>query len=508
MILHGFQERFLGDIRTALRGGARSVLAVAPTGSGKTVVMCHIARGIYEAGQSLLIVVHRDELVDQTSRRLASLGVPHGRLNADTDTRDGNRVVIATIQTAVRRDLQRPDWLIYDECHLSKAKSWVTLRAQFEQARLLGFSATPCRLDGEGFDDMYSELVLGPSTRELIDWGYLVPYRALCFEAPDLSGVGKNADGDYREAELAAVMNTSGLTGDIVEHWQQHASDRLTLIFAVNVAHAHALADRFRQAGVASEAIDGRLGYQERKAVLARFGSETRVLASVMLFTEGWDRPDIFAIVLARPTMSLRLHLQMIGRGLRTAPDKRDCLILDHAGNLNKHGLPDADRAWKLEPEKKGEAPDTRDSGGLDDPEGFRLTVRECPKCRQRVPSCCVQCPECGAFLGDIKERGGSLREFSGKYPESAYGSSGGDPAIQFLIDWARRKGYKPGYVYYGRKRLASARTLYMETFGCAPNRYWSAEHLEYDISRLAKRRSKLSGSPRGSLQNHRNLTT
>ena len=317
--LHDFQERLLQDIRTVLRRGAKSVLAVAPTGSGKTVIMSRIAKGICGHGQRLLIVVHRDELLDSTCGELQAAGVAHGQLNAATDTRgDGKHIVVATIHTLSRRELDTPDWLIFDECHLSKAKSWVTLRARFPNARLLGFSATPCRLDRAGFDDMYAELVLGPSTRELIERGYLTPYRAFVSDPPDLSGIKKNAEGDYRETDLAAVMNTSQLTGNIVGHWREHASDRLTLVFAVDRAHARALAERFRQAGVAAESIDGSLGPKKRKPILERFGSQTRVLTSVLLFTEGWNRPDIGALILARPTKSLRLHLQMIGRGLRT----------------------------------------------------------------------------------------------------------------------------------------------------------------------------------------------
>jgi DNA repair protein RadD len=465
VILHDFQERFLSDIRSTLRTGVKSVLAVSPTGSGKTVVMSHIARGIAAHDQRLLIVVHRDELIAQTSQKLEALDVPHGRLSADVDTRlSCHKVVIATIQTAARRELETPDWLIYDECHLSKAKSWVDLRTRFPEARLLGFSATPCRLDGAGFDDMYQQLVLGPSTAELMERGFLARYRALAAaEIPDLSGVRKTEEGDYRAAELAEVMNTSALTGDIVEHWRQHASDRLTLVFAVNRIHARSLAERFRQAGVAADWIDGSLAQKQRKRVLKRFGNETRVLTSVLLFTEGWDRPDITALILARPTKSLRLHLQMIGRGLRTAPGKDDCLILDHAGNLEALGGPEEDRLWRLAADSP-KAPGAANGQDSEDEEDWE---------RGR------------AGQGDIAERDGVLREWRGRVQEYSlsayrrYAPDPDDPAVQQIIETAWKRGYKPGVVYYRAKALKEARERYARRFGRIPKPSWSASYIE-----------------------------
>src|SRR5579875_3228737 len=334
--LRDFQKQLVCDILDAY-SRTDSVLACSPTGSGKTVMMSHIVRGLVSSGHFPLIVCHRETLITQTSEKLHAYGVPHGMIGGGYNRGSYEPVIVGTVQSVVRRRFSRTSWLIFDEAHLSRAASWETVRSHYPNARLLGFSATPTRLSGEGFEGMYGELVMGPSVAKLIEGGYLAPYRAFAPSVPDLAGI-HNVGGDWNQGELSTVMQGTRLVGDIVDNWRQHCSDRRTLVFCVNRKHAERMAEEFRVAGVSAENIDGSISKGKQRELLARFGRDIQVLTSVQLFTEGFDRPDIDCLILARPTQSLALHLQMIGRGLRTHPGKVNCLVMDHSGNLLRHG--------------------------------------------------------------------------------------------------------------------------------------------------------------------------
>ena len=217
---------------------------------------------------------------------------------------------------------------------------------------MLGLTATPCRQDGKGLGEIFQALIQCPQVAELVKQGYLVRSHIYAPSSPDLTGV-QVARGDYVEAQLAERMNTARLVGDIVEHWLRLAERRPTVCFATGVKHSLHIRDQFRRAGVCRRAPRRQHATDERDEILrARAPAMSSWSRNCMVLTEGWDCPDIGCLILARPTKSLGLFRQMVGRVLRPAPGKTDALILDHAGAIFVHGLPDDDIAWSLDEDR------------------------------------------------------------------------------------------------------------------------------------------------------------
>jgi superfamily II DNA or RNA helicase len=270
---------------------------------------------------------------------------------------------------------------------------------------VLGLTATPYRADGAALGDVFDDLVEVTTVPELIDAGHIVEPRVFGRKAPDLTGV-RTVAGDYNLGQLADVMNRAELVGDLVETWRERASGRLTVVFAVDVAHSRHIATAFLKAGIPAGHVDGRTPEAERAAVLARLAAgEVRVLANCAILTEGWDLPACSCVVLARPTKSRSLWKQMCGRALRPAPEvgKCDCLILDHAGCWERHGF-------------------------LTDPEQFSLEGKEplessaprckCPQCGAELPGWPRFCPECEAPLPRRRPMTAAAEESPGELEE------------------------------------------------------------------------------------------
>ena len=237
---------------------------------------------------------------------------------------------------------------------------------------------------------MFETLLSGPSVRELTDAGFLVPARVYAPSTPDLAGVAV-AHGDYVEAQLATRMDTGALVGDLVTHWHRLAQGRRTVVFGTGVAHSIHIRDELRASGVMAEHIDGSTPLEERDAILKQLASgSVDVVSNAMVLTEGWDCPDISALVLARPTKSLGLFRQMVGRVLRPAPSKSDAIILDHAGAVFMHGLVDDEIEWTLSPDKRAvnEAQSSRQRG-------HAPKLVDCPECHA-VRFEGEPCPSCG----------------------------------------------------------------------------------------------------------------
>jgi superfamily II DNA or RNA helicase len=261
----------------------------------------------------------------------------------------------ASVQTLVKRleqqQIELPDigLAIVDEAHLSLAPSYVKILSYLPNAHVLGVTATPSRLDGCGFDRLYDTLVLGPSVSELIWHGFLADYEIL---APDSfvpqEGI-RITGGDFNVGDLAAQIDRRYVAGRAIDAYLKHAAGKRCVVFAINIDHAKAIAASYQEAGIVAEHIDSETPTKQRRAILDRFRSgTTRVLTNVNLFTEGFDLPEIEVVQLCRPTQSVALHLQMVGRGLRPKPTGK-ALILDHAGNCLRLGGPKANRNWTLQ---------------------------------------------------------------------------------------------------------------------------------------------------------------
>jgi superfamily II DNA or RNA helicase len=394
--LRDYQLDLVDGVRGSYRSGKRSPLVVSPTGSGKTVLFAYIAQGTSAKGNSVVILVHRQELVDQTCRTLRAFGVDHGVIAAGRTPDRSLPVQVASVQTYVRRlDSFRPALIIADEAHHATAGSWRKVISHHSQARVLGVTATPQRLDGRGLKDVFDDLIRGPEVADLIEGGHLAP--PVYFAPPivaDLSHIGTRG-GDFAQEELAEEMDKPMITGDAVEHYSRICRGAPAVAFCCSVKHAQHVAEQFNAAGFRAATIDGTMDREARREVVRALGDgRLHVLTSCEIINEGFDLPLVTAAILLRPTKSLGLHLQQIGRVLRPAPGKAKAIILDHVGNLSRHGFAEDVRDWTLEGRKK------KKRKASDDEE---IQQRQCPECYCCHPPAPV-CPECG-FEYPRKER-------------------------------------------------------------------------------------------------------
>ena len=364
--LRDYQLTDVERLRDEFRKGARAPIYQLATGGGKTVVFSHIIQAAAMRGRRTGVFVHRRELIKQTSNKLDWTGTAHGIMAAGLDRDHDALVQVLSIQSAVNRKLPDFDFIVIDEAHHARAETWHKLLASQTKARLLGVTATPARTDGKGlgvkWGGLFDSMVCGPSMQELVDAGHLAPSK--CFVPArliDTRGLKKVA-GDYRLDELAA--RASVVTGDAIREYRDKALGRTAIAFCVNVEHAQNVASAFSAAGFRAACVHGKTPKDERDRLIAGLGDGSLdILTSCELISEGLDVPAVGAVILLRPTHSLIMALQQIGRGMRPAPGK-DCLVvLDHAGNTVKHGLPEEDRDWSLDGVEK------RGGGGFHEPD-------------------------------------------------------------------------------------------------------------------------------------------
>jgi DNA repair protein RadD len=462
--LRPYQVDALAQFDAAVAAGYRAPLLVAPTGGGKTVIAAALIERELARGHRVLLAAPRRELVGQTCDKLEAVGVAHGVLLAGADVRAGLEapVQVASVDTLVARAIRRTafelpafDLVIVDEAHLSVTAVRQRLLSLWPDAIRLGLTATPTRKDGRALGLLYDIIVEPATTASLMAAGFLVPARYFSWPTPNLRGV-RTVAGDYNLADLEQVMNTSGLVGDIVAHWQKHASVRRTVVFAVSIAHAVALAEAFRQHGVAAEHVDAGTPAVQRAATFARFRSgETQVLTNCFLVAYGFYSPPLSCVVLARPTKSLMLFLQMLGRGLRIAPGKTDCLVLDHSGAVHQHGFATDPRPWTLEG-KRALKPTP--------PRGRQAQVTECPACHALFAG--TTCPECGY----VRPVGRIVHAFEGELIEIGEIGAGDDVRARMtfyreLLGYAAERQWKKG----------AAAHRYRERYGAFPAWSWNA---------------------------------
>lgn len=448
MTLRPYQIDIIDAIRDELSANRR-ILAVLPTGAGKTQVFCTIAQLSTRKNNNVLILVHRSELIEQTSRRLTAMGVHHGVI-APRHPVTHAQVQVASIYAAARRLNAfpwSPNLILVDEAHHCIARSWSQVLAGYMNAHVIGWTATPQRLDGKGLSDAFDALVEGPGTRRLIDLGYLSKYRL--YAPPtraNLSGLSKRA-GDYRIEQIEERMTDSKVLIEAVSNYQKFADSRQAIAFCTSIKHAQLTCWQFEKAGIAAASIDGTLTPTERADTLNRFkDGRIRILVSVDLVSEGFDVPNCDCAILLRPTASLALYLQQVGRALR--PSEREAVILDCAGNCQTHGLPCDVRFWSL----SGTAPKSKSDLKA-------VAVRVCPACFA-VHKPAATCPYCGhahvaqertpkivdATLVEIDPRkAAAIERAELKQRRSEVGRA---RTLEELLKIAKERGYKPGWAY------------------------------------------------------------
>lgn len=444
--LRPFQQTIKAAVLQHWQEGRRNVLVKSPTGSGKTVIVADIVRSVDCAAAC---IAHRSELVSQHSLALAREGVRHRIVGPTTLQRacvslqmdalgrsfydPGARVGVCGVDTLVNRDTSSDSWFrqvgLWDQDeahHVLRGNKWGSAAEMFPNAYGLGVTATPARADGQGLgrhaDGLFDAIVQGPGLRELIDAGYLTDYRI--FAPPsdvDYSEVSVTASGDYSPAKLRAAVHASDkIVGDVVRHYLQIARGKLGVTFAVDVASAQELCLAYREAGVPAEVVSAKTPDLLRAQILRRFARrEVLQLVNVDLFGEGFDLPAIEVVSMVRKTESWPLYVQQFGRALRlmlpadllakwgeltddqrrahiAASGKPCALIIDHVGNVIRHGLPDAPRADTLDRRE-------RRSSGPSDAMPLRVCANDNANqtgapCASVYPRYLRACPFCGYY--------------------------------------------------------------------------------------------------------------
>lgn len=445
MKLYPYQSTAVDDIRMSYKQGFRAPLFTLATGGGKTFIFSYIAKNASEKQKNILILVHRVELLRQTSASLNKLECSHGLINPNYTPDPSANVQVASVQTVVRRlhKLTPPDLVIIDESHHANAGSWKKIIDYYPNAKILGVTATPCRGDGRGLSEMFDKLILGPQTPDLIDMGFLVEPKVY---APknniDLSKVHTRM-GDYDKQEIADLMDKPTITGDAVKHYSRLCPGVPAVAFCVSIKHAKHVAEQFTQAGYRAYAVDGTMDDDTRTNLLDGLGNgQVDVITSCDLISEGTDIPAIGCAILLRPTQSLGLYIQQVGRALRLSEGKNKAIILDHVGNVLNHGMPDDYREWTLEGKKRNKRAKN------DEPNILVNTCDECFAVFKPQP----RCPECGS-VQKTNER--ELEQVDGELEEIKRQREKHEKKVEVwqagsyndLVEIAKKRGYKRGWV-------------------------------------------------------------
>lgn len=356
MNLRPYQQIALDQLRAEVSAGRNPVL-VAPCGSGKGSLIATIVHRATERGHSVIFAVHGKSLVVDMSERIGKLNIPHGVLMGGEKRKRWHSVQVASIDTLHRMPHPpKASLIICDEAHMSLSPTWRKTLDRYPDARFIGMTATPIRLDGKGLGKktggLFDSMVMGPSETDLIKLGYLVGSRVLAPPAPDMGGVKKTA-GEFNQKQLATVCDKVKLIGDIVSHWKKHASGMKTAAFGVDQAHARHITESFQAAGIQWAYVDANTQQDERARIWKDLDHGSLMgVSSVGCISVGWDHPVVSCLISARPTASLGLWKQMLGRGSRPYPGKTHFLVLDHSGNTHRHdpyGLFEDAVEWTLD---------------------------------------------------------------------------------------------------------------------------------------------------------------
>ena len=446
--LRDYQQSAIDALRASLASGHKRVVMQGPTGFGKTVLAGEMISSARSKGKRVLFTVPAISLVDQTVESFYAHGIDDiGVIQANHIMTDWSKPVqIASVQTLQRRDAPpEADLVVVDECHkwFRYYEKWM-LEPVWQKVPFIGMSATPWT---KGLKSYYTDWVRATTIQELIDRGYLSPFKVFSPTHPDLAGV-RTVAGDYHEGDLSEAMSNKFLVADVVQTWLNKAERRPTLCFAVDRDHAKLLQERFEAAGVKTAYQDALTTTEERAAIRRGFhDGSIEVVVNIGTLTTGVDW-DVRCISLCRPTKSEMLFVQIIGRGLRLGQGKDHCLILDHSDNHLRLGF-----VTEVEGRHHGligGKTDANENSTGDQP--IRLP-KECPQCHYLKPPRVAKCPNCGFIaekveLDGVEERAGELKELK-PASKSESGKHTMEEKSRFLgglRGYAKQKGYADGW--------------------------------------------------------------
>jgi superfamily II DNA or RNA helicase len=456
MELRKYQYSAIEQLRDSLSSGKRRPVVQSPTGSGKTVVAAAIINMARDKGKRVLFCVPALTLIDQTVDRFRQNGIFEiGVMQGQHEMTDyAQPVQVCSIQTLARREIPKADLVIIDEAHVmfKLYDDWMR-RPEWQKVPFIGLTATPWS-KGMGAPGRWDDLIIGSTLDELIELGHLSKFRVFAPAHPDLTGV-KTIAGDYDIKGLGNAMDKAPLVADIVSTWLERGENRATICFAVNRVHAKHIQTQFIDAGVSAEYMDAYTDLEDRSDIIRRFeNGDVQVICNVGVLTTGFDS-DVRCIILARPTKSEILYVQMIGRGLRTADGKDDCLILDHSDTTLRLGF-----VTDIGTDKLHDGTANRQTTERKAP-----LPKECPSCSFLKPPKSRKCPACGfeaVAKSEVQNEDGELREITRgkKVKSNQYTMVDKQRWYSQLVLHAELRGYKKGWSYWA----------YKDKFGVGPD--------------------------------------
>lgn len=443
--LRDYQQDAIDKLRQALAEGYKRPVMQAPTGAGKTVIAAALVNMAREKGKRVIFCVPAISLINQTVERFRANGIfDLGVIQADHEMTDLSQPVqVCSIQTLARREIPKVDLVIVDECHVmfklyDKWMNW----PEWKDVPFIGLTATPWA-KGMGAEGRWDHLIVATTTSKLIGENTLSDFKVYAPAHPDLSGV-KTMAGDYELKGLGEAMDKGSLVADIVSTWLARGQNRPTICFAVNRVHAKHIETRFREAGVSAEYMDAFTDLDTRESIIGRFASgETKVICNVGVLTTGFDA-DVRCIILARPTKSEILYVQMIGRGLRRAEGKDHCLILDHSDTTLRLGFVTDIHCEELD---SGTAKRAAKAKSVPLP-------KECNRCHFLKPPKTIKCPACGHQpkpTDTVSVEDGELHELmrNKQFQFKEVPAHEMQRWFSELIRHAELRGYKNGWAFY-----------------------------------------------------------
>lgn len=486
------QALFARLINDSIGAGHRRILGVAPTGFGKGVVIADRVARAAARGRRCMVIAHREEIVADLSARIHRQGIPHGMVAAGYRMDISQPVLVASVDTLIRRFAQipPPDVIIQDEAHhVVEGNKWGKVVDTWPQAFFLGFTATPERLDGrglgQGYGGYFTDMVEGPSTAWLthpgLDWrgitstgGLLSSLRVFLPPAIDLSGIADSKIDTLQGREQAGeILRGRQAMGDVISHYTRTIAPHhqgTALLYASSLPQAGNQCEAFREAGIPAIVVDGKTDKAIRRQAFRDLGDGTlKVLLNVDIAGEGTDVPSVTGVIVARKTKSLALHRQMLGRCLRTAPGKSFAVANDHVGNIGDAqgttnlGVPTDPYPWSL----------------MGRPKRLAVEVpaephRNCPQCFGRTPSRLPNCESCGFEFPppppprQLQQVDGELVEYDEKAQAEGLARRQRiqeERDCQSLEDFealGRARGYKPGWALHRWKLREQRRNAHL----------------------------------------------